>query len=223
MSLLRTIKVVLPVGRRPRTILFGPFRGVRLTLELQTQSQIYLGLFERETFPWLRRLSRGIRSAVDIGAAYGEFTLYFLMKTGAERVISFEPNPELIETLRGNVRLNGLEGTSRLELCPKFLGGAGGPDHATPAWLATRVLTPCLLKMDIDGGEAEVLRSAAELLSLADVRWLVETHSLDLEKECVAILESFGYSVTIVRNAWWRAIIPEQRPIPHNRWLVATK
>ena len=34
-------------------------------------------------------------------------------------------------------------------------------------------------------------------------------------------LESAGYAVTVIKNAWWRVFVPEQRPIPHNRWLVA--
>jgi precorrin-6B methylase 2 len=213
---------VVPADSGPRTVQTGAFRGIRLNLDRRSQSQWYVGSFEREVYPWLSRLSQGAQGAVDIGAASGEYALYFLMKTAA-RVIAFEPEPESFESLCGNLRLNGLEGASRLELCPKFLAATGGPNQVTPACLAARILTPCLIKMDIDGPEAEVLKSSAELLSLPDVRWLIETHSLDLENQCIAILESFGYSVTIVRNAWWRAITTEQHPIPHNRWLVATK
>ena len=224
MTFLRTIKnAVVPAGARPRTVQAGAFRGIRLNLDLRSESQFYVGLMERELYPWLQRLSRGARIAVDVGAAHGEYTLYFLMKTAAERVFSFEPDPLMVERLLVNLRLNGLEGNRRLELCTKFLRSEEGPDQVTPAWLAERILGPCLIKIDIDGPEAELLRSAAALLTLPDVRWLIETHSVALENECIAILESFGYAVTIVRNAWWRAIVPELRPLEHNRWLVATK
>jgi len=27
----------------------------------------------------------------------------------------------------------------------------------------------------------------------------------------------------IIKDAWWRVIVPEMRPIEHNRWLWATK
>src|SRR5580658_2161639 len=120
-SLVRIVKnAVVPAGSGPRTVQTGAFRGVRLNLDLRTQSQWYVGLFEREVYPWLARLSQGAQTAVDIGAAGGEYTLYFLMKTAAARVIAFEPDPKSFESLRGNLRLNGLEDAGRLELCPKF-------------------------------------------------------------------------------------------------------
>jgi hypothetical protein len=224
MSVAGKIKnLIVPTGRKPRIVMAGPFRGLRLNLDLRVQSQVYTGLFEREVYSGLTSLSQGIRCAVDIGAADGEFTLFFLMKTAAERVITFEPDPRMQECLMGNMRLNAMESNGRWMLSRKYLGSSGGPDHTTPAWLASQVLTPCMIKMDIDGGEGEVLESAAPLLSMPDVRWLIETHSLTLENDCIAILKSSGYTVRIVKNAWWRSIIPEQRPIPHNRWLIATK
>ena len=33
-----------------RTVLFGPFRGLRFDLNLRFQAQVYLGLWERETY-----------------------------------------------------------------------------------------------------------------------------------------------------------------------------
>ena len=78
MRILSTIKNwVMPVGRRPLRILTGPFQGIQMNLTLRDQSQMYLGLFERETHPALRRLSGGIDTAVGIGAAYGEYTVFF--------------------------------------------------------------------------------------------------------------------------------------------------
>jgi hypothetical protein len=34
-------------------------------------------------------------------------------------------------------------------------------------------------------------------------------------------LAELGYFVDLVRNAWWRLIWPELRPIGHNRWIIA--
>ena len=34
-------------------------------------------------------------------------------------------------------------------------------------------------------------------------------------------LERNGFRVRIVPNAWWRVVLPEQRPVELNRWLVA--
>ena len=77
--------------------------------------------------------------------------------------------------------------------------------------------------MDVDGAEAEILKGATALNRMAGVRWLIETHSKDLERECVKQLEAAGFENRIIRNAWWRVVIPELRPIEHNRWLAAWK
>ena len=82
---------------------------------------------------------------------------------------------------------------------------------------------PGFIKIDVDGPECDVLDSGARLLSKADVCLLVETHSLELELGCIDRLEKLGYVCSVIRNAWWRIFVPEQRPIAHNRWLWAEK
>lgn len=213
---------LVPAGGRPRVVRSGVFRGLRLVIDLSYQSQLYLGLFERETHRWLRRLSRGISSAVDVGAADGEYTLYFLARTGAARCLAIEPSTDCLPRLRANLGLNGRWPEPRLELLALFVGDGSAGRYSLDA-LARLLSGPCLIKVDVDGGELEILRGAPELLALPDARWLIETHSPELEAACIAHLRRFGYATRIVRNAWWRAIIPEMRPSKHNRWLVARR
>src|SRR5262245_5267272 len=115
MRYLSAIKnLLVPKGRAPRRIFSGAFKGLTLDLDLSCQTQVYLGLAERETHPWIKRLSRGIASAVDIGAADGEYALYFLARTNAKRIYSFEPSAQSTAILLTNLRLNGFEGDSKL-------------------------------------------------------------------------------------------------------------
>src|SRR5262245_12016553 len=95
--------------RAPWTIIRGPFRGIRMNLNLGHQMLLYVGLFEGETYPWVERLPKGTATAVDI------------------------------------------------------------------------------------------------------------------ERACIESLKLAGFKSEVIRNDWWRAIIPEQCPIPHNQWLVAWK
>src|SRR5438105_4735401 len=112
---LRRLKnFVVPAGYRERTICAGPLKGIRMHIDLRTQSQLYAGLFERELHPWMVRFSKGIRSAVDIGAAYGEYTLFALLKTEAARVMSFEPDEQVIGHLHLNLHSNGLDNCTKL-------------------------------------------------------------------------------------------------------------
>ena len=222
-ALSRLKSLMVPAGRRPRRIAFGPFRGITMALSLQHQSQIYLGLFEREVHTWLERLSRGIHTAIDIGADSGEYTLFFLTRTEAEKVWAFEPNPESLPLLKENLQLNSVGQSSRLEVSTAMVGDCDGAGKTTLDSLAGSMQLPCFIKMDVDGVEAEILRGAAKLNALDGVRWLIETHSAELERQCVASLRTAGFETTIIRNAWWRAVIPELRPIEHNRWLAAWK
>jgi hypothetical protein len=77
--------------------------------------------------------------------------------------------------------------------------------------------------MDVDGAEEKVLNGANTINTLTDVRWLIETHSSQLELLCERILTAAGFQIRIISNARWRVLVPEQRPIEHNRWLVAWK
>jgi hypothetical protein len=224
MRLISDLKnVIVSPQRKPRRILAGPFSDIVMGLSLRTQSQVYLGLFEKEIHPWLNRLSNGIETAIDIGAAHGEYTLYFLTKTKATKVFSFEPDVSLFPSLKENLRLNGLDQSRRLEISAKFLGFSDTDQETRLDSLATSVDAPCLIKMDVDGAEAQILNGAETINALPDVRWIIETHSRELELLCERILTAADFQTRIIPNARWRVFVPEQRPIEHNRWLAAWK
>jgi len=197
-----------------------------MNLSLKHQTQIYLGLFERETHPWLIRLSQGIETAIDIGAAYGEYTIFFLKKTNAAKVLAFEPDVAWSPFLRENLRLNAADDANysdRLELSQVLVGESDGGNTVTLDSMMASVRSPCLIKMDVDGAEVDILKGAKTLNALPDVRWLIETHSEALERQSVELLRAAGFETEIIRNAWWRVLVPELRPGKHNRWLAAWK
>jgi hypothetical protein len=214
--------VIIP-GSRERTIRGGPFRGIKMNLDLSCQTQMWLGLYEREVFSELTAHSRGIRTALDIGVGYGDYTLYFLLKTQAERVIACEPSADMRLHLSENLRLNGIEDTPRLEVVKKFVNSYVDNNEVTLDELASSVKPPILVKMDVDTLESNVLRGASKFLRLPDVRWIVETHSKALEEECLSIFHQAGYHTKVIHNAWWRLFVPDLRPIEHNRWLSAIR
>jgi len=213
----------MPPGCKPHRILAGPFRGIVMRLSLRSQAQIYVGLFEKETHSWLTRLSRGISTAIDIGAAYGEHTIYFLTKTKAAKVFAFEPDGSCTPFLHENLELNGGNQSKRLELSTSLVGASDTEGEIRLDSLVESVQVPCLVKMDVDGAEEQILKGAKTFNSLSDVRWLIETHSKDLEVACDRILTAAGFQTKIIPNAWWRVFVPELRPTEHNRWLAAWK
>jgi hypothetical protein len=224
MRLLSRLKnFVFRPERGPRQILAGPFKGIRMNLSLRHQTQVCLGFFEKETHPWLRKLSKSIGTGIDIGAAHGEHTLFFLLKTGATKVYAFEPDPSCLPLLAENLELNELTRSERLQICEKFAGDTESDREMRLDSLRDAMNLPCLIKVDVDGAEENVLKGASQLNQLPDIRWLIETHSKELEAACLGILSDAGYQTRIIHNAWWRFAVPELRTIPHNRWLAAWK
>lgn len=214
--------MIVPKGRVPRRIQFGIFKNIIITMDLASRTQLYLGLYERELYSWIKKLGIGISTAIDIGANEGEYTLYFLAKSSAKTILCFEPSLESQTQLTANLALNNLEHDSRLELSSKFVGLSNNEHECTLDSCLARISLPCLIKMDVDGGEVNVLRGAHELLQLPSIRWIIETHSQQLEDQCIEILNQAGFLTKIIPNSWYRLFIPELRPT-HNRWLVAIK
>ena len=79
-------------GRRPYKVYFGLFRNLVLNLDLQHQTQVYFGLYERETYKYINRISDNCKWVIDIGAGTGELCLYFLKNSQAEKIIGVEPS-----------------------------------------------------------------------------------------------------------------------------------
>lgn len=221
--LLSKIKnLFMPKGRSARRIMTGIFKGLVMDLDLASQAQVHAGLFEREVYKWAVELSKDINTAIDIGAAAGEYTLYFIKKTSAAKVFSFEPSEDHRMLLTKNLGLNNIK-DNKIILSPKMVSSRDSDKTLTLDSLIDRVSVPCLLKIDTDGTEVDILKGAGLFLELSDVRLIIETHSKKLEEGCISLLSKAGFTTKVIPNAWWRLFIPELRPTAHNRWLVATK
>jgi FkbM family methyltransferase len=215
--------LVVPQGKIVRSIQVGPLRGLKMNLDLAYETQMFLGLAEREIHPVLRQFSRDARTAVDVGAAFGEYVLFFLTRTPAKQIFAFEPEPQMRAPLDSNLALNGVQREPRLRFSSQYVGATNDERTITLDSLAHQIEPPCIIKVDVDGAEMDVLKGASHLLGSTGIRWIVETHSRLLEDECMGLFQNTGYDTKIIPNAWWRLFLPEQRPIEHNRWLLATK
>ena len=117
-KLFRRIKTVFLSSQvTPGTIRFGVFRGIR-TMAVPTESvQIRLGLWERETYKYIRQAAKTARWVIDIGAGSGEHSLFFSLRTQADPIIAVEPSSP--NFLRQNIQLNH---SRSIEILEKYLG-----------------------------------------------------------------------------------------------------
>src|SRR5207302_544107 len=134
----------------------------------------------------------GVLSAVDIGAADGEYALYFLLKSHAKVIVAFEPSEWARRQLARNLKLNNCAGDPRLTVDPHFAGRRDFGTERTVDSLLPQLEPPCLIKIDVDGGELDVLMGARRTLARPEISWIIETHSRELETQCLDLLSNSG-------------------------------
>ena len=204
---------LVPKERAFRKVLFGPAAGCWMPLDLNHEMRLYLGVYERELWSSYRKLLRSGMKSFDIGGRDGYSALMLAKRTRAE-VVSFECEPAGVAEMAVIFGRNEFP----IRAVEAFVGAPGDPlTTMTVDTAATTFFVPDFLKIDVEGGEAAVLRGAEKVLSSRRPAMIVETHGADVERECLAILEQHRYRVTIVERT---KFLPEQRPLKHNRWLV---
>ncbi|MGG6895858.1 FkbM family methyltransferase [Rhizobium sp. BR 315] len=150
---------------------------------------------------------------IDVGAYIGNHTLFFSSVLGV-RTVAFEPNPAAFAALQANVELNSINGL--VELCPFALGaapGVGEIGNTDPTNLGGALFQPAdqgsiqmaklddlvgdhrvhLIKIDVGGAEADVLRGAQEIIARSRPKLLVSAGTRAILAEVEAVLRPLGY------------------------------
>lgn len=158
----------------------------------------------------------------DIGAHAGFVTLCAAqIVADGGRVVAFEPLPANLENLRRHVELNGLRnvdvqpyalasesGTSRFHVGGDLSTGRLAVDGTVEVRTATLdgllasgdVPLPDVVKIDVEGAEADVLAGAGELLRGRRPALILATHGVDRHAACLEVLADRGYRVQVIRE-----------------------
>jgi FkbM family methyltransferase len=141
-----------------------------------------IGEFEHMAF--VMHLLRPGDTFCDVGANIGAFTVLAAGVAGA-KVVAFEPSPETFEMLQTNVRLNNLASrvrtvkdiVGRQTGTAQFSSGLGTENHVAQSGERNSIAVPVvtldqelaqtpatLLKVDVEGFEAEVFAGARKTL-----------------------------------------------------------
>lgn len=190
-----------------------------------TQRTMYLGLFEPGTTLLIRELLAPGDTFVDIGAHIGWYTTIGSMRVGQGHVVAFEPFASNALALNENLELNHCANVRVMEVA---LGSEEGMLAIAPAgdesggvtaldWVSMaasrRVEVPmvalddigvglsaiALMKIDVEGWEAQILRGALKTLSRTKYV-IIEVNHENLEKagssqeEIFNLLRSAGFT-----------------------------
>lgn len=177
---------------------------------------------DREVVVFNQLLQRG-QVVVEAGANIGTHTLFFAQKVGATgRVLAFEPQRLLFQTLCGNMALNsvtsahcwnmavGAEVGEAAIPCPdptssgnfggislKEASQAGSDTELVPVITIDSLQLPSchLIKVDVEGMEEDVLRGAAETIARCRPFLYVECDRPEKQDSLLQLIDSYGYAM----------------------------
>ncbi len=213
MTLYSTLKnALLPSPADFRRFPFGIGSGIVMRVDFNHQTRLFLGLYEIEIAGHCKRLLRQSKSAFDIGANAGYYSLVLAKHTGG-RVLAIEPVSENISEMQANFDQNHYPITAVKALVgAKPEGGATSLDR-----LSSDHFRPDFIKMDIEGGEVDALKGGLGLMEEHRPHMVIEVHGEELEAQCREILNRYGYRIIRVDPRSW---LPERRVEDYNGWIV---
>lgn len=211
---------ILGEDPRPTRVLAGLANGIWMNMDRSSKVRVICGLYEPSIRGFLKRELRSAQVCFDIGAHAGFYSFLFANQPLVREVHAFEPHPGRVAELRENMELNpGL--APKIKIHETALGN-GIAAVTLDQWMANHKLpVPDVIKIDVDGPEAEILRGSPRLLEKKGSAWIVETHSAPLEAEVEKIFRDFGYKARFPSGPLWLSWFPEERMHLPNRHLVA--
>lgn len=197
-------------------------RIIRCNLRDRTQRTMYLGLFEPAETRLIASMLGPGDTFVDVGAHIGWFSVVASQRVGpAGQVHAFEPFPANSKALEANFALNGVRNARILQTAlsdqPGTLSLSDSDDSGAVTalqWSAgTRIDVPmttldtalpdqgsiALMKVDVEGWEAHVLRGAQRTLSrtrnvLIEINIAALTKAGSSPEEIVGLLSEAGFT-----------------------------
>ena len=202
----------------------GPLRGWRWVVG-SSDHGCWLGSFENAQSSLFAQ-SVGTGSVVyDVGAHVGWYTLLASALVGPEgHVYAFEPSTRNLRFLKKHVALNSIQNVTVIESGVGAETASGsfhvGESHTTgkverlgsggiPVEVHSlddlvyqkHLRPPNILKIDVEGGEFDVLRGARSILESRVVLVFLSTHGPKVKRECISLLRRYGYEIRPVDHA----------------------
>lgn len=211
----------LPLRVVPRasvlTIRGGVNKGARWIAGSSLHS-CWLGTYETDKQDLVARLVKPGMTVWDVGANAGFYTVAFARLVGdSGRVFAFEPFAENADNILRHIELNNLSNTILVQAALSGEEGLAafepGIQNASGRLVEndTRYLVPTmsvdsflehnssarpdLMKIDVEGAEADLLEGARHYLRDASPVVVLALHGEDVSVRCFRLLEQLGYSL----------------------------
>ncbi len=204
-------------------IRYGVAKGIRMNIEPGSKAQRIIGTDEREIQSPFRKFSIQCPVFIDIGASDGYYGLIYRKYNAGGSAYLIDGKATFRAEQQEHFALNSYKTDNVSFLSGLVSSSSANGGIVVDEMLGRKTGQAIFLKIDVDGGEVEVLKGMKFTLENNPCKLIVETHSAELETSCIQLLKEMGYTSHIISQAWWRIFLPETRPTAHNRWFVAEK
>lgn len=148
---------------------------------------------------------------LDVGANYGDSAIWWAKTFGA-KVIAFEPLKNVYSILCKNIEMNHIENIMAYNIAlgkgnklegysngDMFIAGKKGQQKLIDSMPLDNfpVETVNILKIDVEGFEADVLEGGIKTLKKHRPKVIMEVHSYLLKQKCHSILTELGYRLSL--------------------------
>lgn len=211
------------------TVDAGPAEGLRIWIRLPEDKPIWTGTYEADFAMSLADAVREDAVCLDIGGYRGFFSAVFAL-AGASAVHIFEPLPENIRRIESLMEVNpslplelhriaigAVVGEAEFLVMPETSMGklsessfqeqqSSGVSLKVPIETLDHLIEtgimgePDVIKIDVEGAEAMVLKGGERLLGRRGPLLFLEIHSRALARECHEIMTGHGYSVAVMET-----------------------
>jgi hypothetical protein len=207
-------------GSKPiQRIKAGIAKGIKMNIDINSKSQRVLGLDEREIQKAFKEYSKMATHFFDIGGSDGYYSLIYRKFNPSGVIYNFEAQEHFKKEQVEHFNMNSFN-PIQFQFS-KFVSDLNDDKNISIDELFKETNQKLLFKIDVDGGEMDVLNGMQETIKNNTCYFIIETHSVQLEKDCLKFLENCGYKTTLIDVAWYRKFVPEDRPTEHNRWFTA--
>ncbi len=188
-------------GMRKYRIRGGALSGLWFQFDLHQDTQAWRGIYEQPLQRWLSTYVKPGDTCLDIGGADGYFALLMAKLSGPQgQVHSFEPS-EKIKYIQQNFALNQGMPLAPLTRYGSYVGAEENPQMKIVSIDSLvdsgKITTVNVVKIDVDGGEMDVLLGMARTLERFHPHLFVETHSHKLQEQVAEVTKQYGYSMRL--------------------------